>query len=78
MPTVDGGRLDQHQSFPPPKPKPSQHQPQQTIRSAEAPIRASEDAQLVPQSQTLRQEVPTHRQGEPDGGDRSEDVRHRA
>ena len=36
MPTVDGGRLDQRQRFPPPRPRPSQQQPEQTIRWRES------------------------------------------
>jgi hypothetical protein len=40
-----------------------QQQPKQTISGAKAPIRASEDAQLMPQGKTLKQEVSTRRQG---------------
>jgi hypothetical protein len=58
MPTIDGGRLDHHQCFPPPGPQPSQEQPQQTVRWAKAPIRTSQDAQLVAQGKTLEEEVP--------------------
>jgi hypothetical protein len=76
MPTVDGRRLDQHQGVPPRKPRPSQQQPQQTIRGAKAAIRASEDGQLVPQGKHLKQEVSTRRQGQPYRGHRSEHVTH--
>ena len=61
MPTIDSGWLDQHQCFPPPGPQPSQEQPRQTVRWATAPIRTSEDAQLVAQGKTLEQEVSTRR-----------------
>jgi hypothetical protein len=47
MPAIDSGWLDQHERFPPPGPQPSKKQPQQTIGWAKAPIRASEDAELV-------------------------------
>src|SRR5882672_3714313 len=63
MPTVDRGRLDQQQRFPPPRPQPSQKQPEQTVRWANAPIRTSEYAQLVAQGKILEQEVSTRRQG---------------
>jgi hypothetical protein len=63
MPSVDGGRLDQHQCFPPARPQPPQQQPEQTICCAKAPIRTSKDAQLVPQGKTLKQKVSTRRQG---------------
>jgi hypothetical protein len=59
MPTGDRGRLDQHQRFPPPRPKPSQAQPEQTIRWAEASIRTGKYRQLVAQGKMLEQEVPT-------------------
>ena len=36
MPTVDRGRLDQHQRVCPPRPQLSQHQPEQTVRWAES------------------------------------------
>jgi hypothetical protein len=77
MPTIDGGRLDQHQRFPPPRPPPSQRQPEQTVSGAKAPIRTSEYAQLMAQGETLEQEVSTRRQGQPDRSDRLEDVSHR-
>ena len=76
MPTIDGGRLDQHQRFTPPGPQPSQKQPKQTVRWAKAPIRTSEDAQLVAQGKNLEQEVPTRRRGRLDRGARPEDVSH--
>jgi hypothetical protein len=63
MPTADRGRLDQDQRLPPPRPQPSQAQPEQTVRLAKASIRASEDAQLVAQGKTLKEEVSTHGQG---------------
>jgi hypothetical protein len=44
MPTVDGGRLDQHERLSPPRPQPSQNQPEQTVSWAKAPIRTSEYA----------------------------------
>jgi hypothetical protein len=47
MPAIDSGWLDQHERFPPPGLQPSQKKPQQTIGWAKAPIRASEDAELV-------------------------------
>ena len=54
MPTFDGGRLDQHQRVSPPRPRPSQDQPQQTVRCAKAPIRTSEHSQLVAQARVSR------------------------
>ena len=78
MPMVDRGRLEKHQRFAPPRPQPLQQQPEQTIRRATATIRPSEDAQLVAQGKTFEQEASPRRQGQPDGGDRSEDVAHRA
>jgi hypothetical protein len=77
MPTIDGGRLDQHQCFPPPGPQPSQEQPKQTVRWAKAPIRTSEDAQLVAQGKTLEQEVPACRRGRSDRSAGPADVSHR-
>jgi hypothetical protein len=63
MPTIDGGRLHQHQCLPPPGPPPAQQQPKQMVRWAKAPTRPSEDAQLVAQGKTLEQEVPPCRRG---------------
>ena len=59
MPTIDGGGLDQHQRFPPPGPQPPQTQPQQTVSRAKAPLRTSEDAELVAHGKSLEQEVST-------------------
>jgi hypothetical protein len=61
MPTIDGRWLDQHQRFPPPGPEPSQQQPEQSVGWAKAPIRTSEDGQLVAQGKTLEQEVCSRR-----------------
>jgi hypothetical protein len=47
MPLADRGRLDQLQGVPPPRPHPSQAQPEQTVTRAEASIRTSQHAQLV-------------------------------
>jgi hypothetical protein len=47
MPTIDSGWLDQHQRFPPLGPEPAQEQPQQPVSRPEAPIRTSEDSELV-------------------------------
>jgi hypothetical protein len=77
MPTGDCGRLDQHQRFPPAMPQPSQTQPEQTVRWAEASIRTSEYAQLVAQGKILEQEFSTRGQGCPERSDRPERVRHR-
>jgi hypothetical protein len=78
MPTVDGGRLNQHQRVSPPRPHPSQDQPQQTVRRAKAPIRTCQDGQLVAQGKHLEQQVSTRRQRESDRSDRPDDVTHRA
>jgi hypothetical protein len=59
MPTIDSGWLDQHQCFPPPGPQPPQKQPKQTVSWAKAPLRTSEDAELVAQGKSLEQEVST-------------------
>jgi hypothetical protein len=72
----DRGRLDHHQRFRPPRPPPSQAQPEQTV-SAEASIRTSEYAQLVAQSKILEQEVSTSGQRRPERSDRPQDVTHR-
>jgi hypothetical protein len=66
MPTIDGGWLEQHQRFPPPGPQPSQEQPKQTVSRAKAPLRTSEDAELVAQGKSLEQEVSTRRPGRSD------------
>ena len=78
MPTVDRGRLDQHQRVSPPRPQLSQHQPEQTVRWAKAAIRTNEDVQLVAEGKDLEQQVSTRRQGEPDRKDHPDDVTHRA
>ena len=77
MPTSDCGRLDQHQRFPPPRPQPSQAQPEQMVRWAKASIRPSEYVQLVAQGKILEQEVSTRGQGWPERSDRPEGVTHR-
>jgi hypothetical protein len=69
MPTGDRGRLNQHQCVPPPRPPPSEGQPEQTVRWANASIRTSEDRQLVAQCKTLKKEVSTHGQGCPEPRD---------
>ncbi|MGH9372459.1 MAG: hypothetical protein ACRD15_13085 [Vicinamibacterales bacterium] len=63
MPTLENGRLDQHQRLSPPGPQPSQKQPEQTVSWANAPIRTSADAELVAQGKSLEQEVSTRRPG---------------
>jgi hypothetical protein len=59
MPTIDSGRLDEHQRFPPPRPEPTQDQPKEAVSWPKAPIRPSEDAELVAQGQRLEQEIST-------------------
>jgi len=78
MPTVDRGRLNQHERVSPARPHPTQDQPQQTVSAAKAPIRPSENAQLVAQSKNLEQQVSTRLQGDSDCRDRSDDTTHRA
>jgi hypothetical protein len=78
MPTVDRSRLDQHQCVSPPRPQLSQHQPEQTVTWAKAAIRTNEYAQLVVEGKDLEQQVSTRWNGEPDRGDRPDDVTHRA
>ena len=78
MPTVDDGRLDQHQCVSPPRPRTSQHQPEQTVKWAKATIRTNEYAQLVAEGKDLEQQVSTRRQGKTDRGDRPDEVTHRA
>jgi hypothetical protein len=78
MPTVDRGRLDQHQCVSPPRPQLSQHQPEQTVRWTKAAIRTNEYVQLVAEGKDLEQQVSTRRQGEPDRNDHPDDVTHRA
>jgi hypothetical protein len=78
MPTVDGGRLNQHQRVSPPRPHPSQDEPQQTVRWAKTPIRTRQNGQLVAQGQHLEQQVSTRRPRESDRSDRPADMTHRA
>ena len=56
MPTVDGG---QQQRISPPRPRTSQHQPEQTVKWAKATIRTNEYAQLVAEGEDLEQQVST-------------------
>jgi hypothetical protein len=59
VPAVDRGWLDQRQRASPLRPQPSQHQPQQAVRGAKAPIRPSEHGHLVAQREDLEQQVST-------------------
>jgi len=59
MPTVDRGRLDQHQRVCPRRPQLSQLQPEQTVRWTKAAIRTNEDVQLVAEGKDLEQQVST-------------------
>ncbi len=77
MPTGDRGWLDEHQRFPPPRPQPSQAQPEQTVTRAEAMIRTSEHAQLVAQGKILEEEVSTRGQSRPERRDHPEGLTHR-
>src|SRR5438067_181681 len=61
VPTIHGGRLNQRRRFPPLGPPPPQTQPQQMVSRAEAPIRTSEDAELVAQRNRLEQEISARR-----------------
>jgi hypothetical protein len=74
MPTVDGSRLDQHQRVSPPRPHPSQDQPQQAVSWAKRSVRTSEYAQLVAQGNALEQQVSTRRPGESNRCDRPRDM----
>src|SRR5437899_553186 len=76
MPTVDGGRLDQHQRVSPPRQQASQDQPKQAVNWAKSSIRTSEYAQLVAQGKALEQQVSTRRPGESNRCDRPRDVTH--
>jgi len=76
MPPIDSGWLDQHQRFPPPGPEPAQKQPKQTTSWAEAPIRTSEDTELVAQGKSLEQEVSTRRTKRSEGTNRRDDGSH--
>ena len=77
MPMFDGGWLDQHQRFPPPGPQPSQKQPEQPVSWPKAPLRTSEDAELVAQGKSLEQEVSTRHPGSSDRAPRPDDGSHR-
>ena len=57
LPPGDRGRLDQHESLPPSRPQPSQAQPEQTVRRAEASIRTGENTQLLAEGKNLEEEV---------------------
>jgi hypothetical protein len=59
MPTIDRGRLDEHQRFPPSGPEPTQDQPQEAVSCAKALMRPIEDTELVAQRQRLGQEIST-------------------
>jgi hypothetical protein len=56
---------------------PSQAQPEQTVRRAEASIRTGEDTQLVAQGKMLEKQVSTRGQGRSERRDRPEGVTHR-
>ena len=56
MPTVDGG---QQQRVSPPRPRTSQHQPEQTVKWAKTTIRTNDYAQLVAEGKDLEQQVST-------------------
>ena len=77
MPTGDRGRLDQHETLPPPGPEPSQAHPEETVRRAEASIRTREYTELMAQGKKLKEEVATRGQGGPEGRDRPEGLTHR-
>lgn len=59
MPAGDRGRLHQHQRVLPPRPPPSQADPEQSVRWAKASIRTTKDRQLMVQGKTLKEEVST-------------------
>jgi len=63
MPMVDRGRLDQHESLAPPRPHPSQAEPEQAVKGAETSMGTREDTELMTKSQDLEEEVPTRAQG---------------
>ena len=57
MPTVDCGRLDQHESLAPPRPHPLQAEPEQAVRGAETSMGGtSEDTELMTKSEDLEEE----------------------
>jgi hypothetical protein len=78
VPPIDGGRLNQHQHVTPPRPHPSQNQPEQAVTWSKASIRTRPDGQLMAQGKYLEQEVSTGRQGESDRNEGPSDVLHRA
>src|SRR6516225_6804429 len=63
MPTVDRGRLDQHERLAPPRPHPSQAEPEQSVRGAETSMETRADTELMTKSEDLEEEVPTRAQG---------------
>jgi hypothetical protein len=69
MPPVHGRRLHQLQRVAPPRPEASQDHPEQTVSRANAPIRTSENAQLVTKGEDFKQKVSPCRGREPDSGD---------
>jgi hypothetical protein len=69
----DDSWLDQHQRFTPPGPQPSQKQPKQPVSWTKAPLRPSEDAELVAQGKSLEQEVSTRHPGRSDRAPRPDD-----
>jgi hypothetical protein len=74
---LDRGRLNQHQCVSPLRPDPSQDQPQQTVRWAEAPIRTPEYGKLMAQGKHLEQQVAARPQGQSDRRDHPGDLTHR-
>jgi hypothetical protein len=69
MPPVHGRRLHQFQRVAPPRPEASQDHPEQTVSRAKAPIRTSENAQLVTKGEDFKQKVSPRREREPDSCD---------
>ena len=63
MPTVDRGRLDQDESLAPPRPRPSQAEPDQPVRGAETSIGTRADTELMTKSEDLEEKVPPCVQG---------------
>jgi hypothetical protein len=63
MPTVDRGRLDQDESLAPPRPRPSQAEPEQAVRGAETSMGTRADTELMTKSEDLEEKVPTCVQG---------------
>ena len=59
MPTVDRGRLDQDESLAPPRPRPSQAEPEQPVRGAATSIGTRADTELMTKSEDLEEKVPT-------------------